>query len=67
MLNAVLGSSLTATGQAKDEISERIGLARGAFARLKSVLWSRREISRKTKGRVYEALILTVLLYGCET
>ncbi len=62
-----LGSSFTATGQAKDEISGRIGLARSAFARLKSALWSRREISLKTKGRIYEALIRTILLYGCET
>ncbi len=46
-----LGSSLTATGQAKDEISGRIGLARSAFTRLKATLWSRREISPKTKGR----------------
>ncbi len=35
--------------------------------RLKSALWSRREISLKTKGRIYEALIRTILLYGCET
>ncbi len=58
---------MTRTGQAKDEISGRIGLARSAFARLKSALWSRREISLKTKGRIYEALIRTILLYGCET
>ncbi len=37
-----LGSSFTATGQAKDEISGRVGLARSAFARPKSALWSRR-------------------------
>ncbi len=62
-----LASSFTATGQAKDEISVRIGLARSAFTRLKSTLWSRREISFKTKGRIYEALVRTVFLYGCET
>ncbi len=42
-------------------------LARRAFARLKSALWSRREISLKTKGRICKALIRTILLYGCET
>ncbi len=36
-----LGSSFTVTGQAKDEISGRIGLPRSAFARLKPALWSR--------------------------
>ncbi len=62
-----LGSSFTATGQAEDEFSGRIGRARSAFTRLKATLWSRREISLKTKGRSYEALVRTILLYGCET
>ncbi len=46
-----LGSSFTATDQAKDKISGRIILARSAFTCLKSALWSGREISLKTKGR----------------
>ncbi len=33
--------------------------------RMESALWPRREISLKTKGRIYEALIRTILLYGC--
>ncbi len=61
-----MGSSFTATGQAKDEISGRIGLPRSASARLFFAPWTRREISLKTKGCIYEALIRTVLLYGCE-
>ncbi len=36
-----MGSFFTVTGQAKDEISGRIGLARSAFVRLNSALWSR--------------------------
>ncbi len=39
-----LGSSFTATGQTKDEISGMIGLALSAFTRLKATLWSRRKI-----------------------
>ncbi len=62
-----VGSSFTATGQAKDEISGRIGLARSAFSRLKATLSSRREVSLKTKGRLYDALVRTIHLYGCET
>ncbi len=58
-----LGLSFTATGQEKDEISERVCLARSAFTRLKATLWSRWEISLKTKGRIYEALVRTILLY----
>ncbi len=62
-----LGSSFTATGQAKDKISGLIGRPRSAFARLNSTLWSRREISIKTRVCIYEALIRTISLYGCET
>ncbi len=40
-----LGSSFAATGQAKYEISGRIGLARSAFTRLKSALWSRPKVA----------------------
>ncbi len=38
-----------------------------AFNRLHTALWSRREISRKTKSRVYTAVARAILLYGCET
>ncbi len=56
-----------ATGQTKDEISGRIGLARSALIHLKALLWSRRAISLTIKGRTFEALVWTILLYGCET
>ncbi len=62
-----LGSSFTATGHVKDTISGRIGLARSALTWLKATLWPRREILLKVKGRVYEALVPTILLFGCET
>ncbi len=61
-----MGSSFTATGQAKDEISGRTALARSALTRLKATLLSRREISLKMKGRIYEALVGTTFLYSCE-
>ncbi len=60
-----LGSSFTATGQAKDKISGRIGLVRNAYTRLKAIMWSKRETLLKTKGRIYGALVRTILLYGC--
>ena len=62
-----LGSIFGATGQSVWEVNNRINLARVAFNRLKSCLWVRREISLKTKGRIYQALIRSILLYGCET
>jgi hypothetical protein len=50
----------------KDEITSRIGKARLAFANLQH-LWRRRDISLSVKGRVYNAAVRPVLLYGSET
>ncbi len=62
-----LGSMFVANGQGTEEIMSRINLARSAFYRLQSCLWSRREISLRTKGRVYQAVVRSILLYGSET
>ncbi len=62
-----LGSMFVPNGQGTEEIRSRINLARSAFSRIQSCLWSRREISLRTKGRVYQAVVRLVLLYGCET
>ncbi len=61
-----LGSMFVANGQGTDEIRSRINFARSAFSRLQSCLWSRREISLSTKGRVYQVVVRSILLYGCE-
>ncbi len=62
-----LGSMFVANGQDTEEIKSRINLDRSAFSRLQSCLWSRREMSLRTKGRVYQAEVRSILLYGCET
>ena len=55
------------SGQGAAEVDRRIGAARSAFVRLKRSLWGRREISTATKGRIYQAMVQMILLYGCET
>ncbi len=40
---------------------------RSTFSLLQSCLWSRREISLRTKDRVFQAAARSILLYGCET
>ncbi len=62
-----LCSMLVANGQGTGEIRSRINLARSAFSRLQSCLWSRREISLRTKVRVYQPVVRSNLLHGCET
>ena len=48
-------------------MERRIGAARSAFVRLKRSLWGRREISTAAKGCIYQAIVWTILLYGCKT
>ncbi len=62
-----LGSRFVANGQGTEEIRSTINLARPAFSRLQSCPWSRREISLRTKDRVYQAEVRSILLYSCET
>ena len=55
------------SGQGAAEVERRIGAARSAFVRLKRSLWGRREISTATKGHIYQAIVRTILISGCET
>ncbi len=42
-------------------------IVRSAFSRLQSCLWSPREPLLCTKGRIYQTVMRSILLYGCET
>jgi hypothetical protein len=61
-----LGSIISAGGDITSEVSSRISKARMAFAGLRH-LWRRRDLSLRLKGRVYNASVRAVLLYGCES
>ena len=50
-----------------DEVLCRISRASQAFGRLNTRVWHERGISIMTKLRVYRAVVLPSLLYGCET
>ena len=62
-----LGSTLSRTASLDDEIAARLSKASSAFGRLRSSTWDRRGISTSTKIKVYNAVVLPSLLYGCET
>ena len=62
-----LGSVIHSDGGSAHEVSRRIGLAHGVMGSLNSSIWRCRYLSRRTKIRVFGALVLPVLLYGCET
>ena len=61
-----LGSCLSKGGSIGSEINARINKARIAFANLLH-LWRRNDVSLPVKGRVCNAAVRSVLLYGYET
>ena len=61
-----LGSIVTATGGTEEDVETRMRKAQQVFALLKKV-WRARTIALKTKLRIFNACVMSVLLYGCET
>ena len=61
-----LGSMLTVDGGTDEDIKTRIGKAQGTFTTLKT-LWNSRVISTKTKLKIFNSNVKSVLLYGAES
>ena len=61
-----LGCTNTTDGGADEDVDCRINKARAAFGRMYAV-WSSSQISRRTKLRIFNACVKSVLLYGSET
>ncbi|KAI8489175.1 hypothetical protein Bbelb_331600 [Branchiostoma belcheri] len=59
-----LGSVVPGT---TSDIKRRIALAASAFGRLRKTVWNRRDISKNLKVRLFQALILPIATYACET
>ncbi|KAL8602564.1 hypothetical protein ACOMHN_065816 [Nucella lapillus] len=49
------------------EISNRIAKASASYGRLHTRVWNEMGLKLETKRRVYRAVVLTALLYGCES
>ena len=62
-----LGSTLSRAVNIDAEINNRVAKASAAFGRLRENVWERRGLSLTTKLKVYRAVVLTTLLYACET
>ena len=62
-----LGSSLSFTGDLTIEIQRRINLASSAFGRLSKRVLGNQNLTIHTKIAVYDAVVITTILYGCET
>ena len=61
-----LGGLLTTDGQSAPELSRRLGEARASFYSLAAV-WKHANITRKRKQRIFEACVVSKLLYGLES
>ena len=62
-----LGSTLSRSVNIDEEVSYRIARASAAFGRLRDTVWERRGLTKETKLKVYQAVVLPSLLYACET
>jgi exonuclease III len=61
-----LGSYISAKGDPTREVNVRTGRSMAVFKSLRRVLWKRRQISLAVKMRLFDALVMPVLLYGLE-
>ena len=62
-----LGSTLSREANIDVEVNNILSKANSAFGRLRKKEWDRRRISQDTNLKVYMAVVLTVLLYACES
>jgi hypothetical protein len=61
-----LGSVIAKDGSCDKDIKTRLGKANSIFGRLNNI-WRNKRLNYKIKIRLYEALVMTTLLYGAET
>jgi hypothetical protein len=61
-----LGGTISRDGSVEQDIKRRIGLASGVMRNLTRV-WRAKELGIGTKKKIYEVLVLSVLLYNAET
>src|SRR6218665_3163225 len=61
-----LGGNISTQEGSDKDVERRIALARGIWQALGKV-WNSKELSKATKTRMYEVLVLSALLYNAET
>ena len=61
-----LGVMISGDGRMEEEIRSRIGKAARVIEVLNEPVWKWKELSRRTKLRVYNAIVVPTLVYGSE-
>ena len=62
-----LGSTVTSSNSLDNEINIRIGKAATTFGKLTKRAWDNKMLNIRTKVKIYQACVLSSLLYGSET
>ena len=62
-----LGAILSADGTCEEEIEHRVGAAARVIGAMQKEVLERKELKKATKMRVYNAIVLSTMLYGNET
>ena len=62
-----LGSTVSSSVNLDSELNSRIGKAARTMAMLNSRVWNDSKLTENTKPRVYQACVLSSLLYSSET
>ena len=62
-----LGSIISSSCDLERELNNRLCKASAAFGQLKDRVYLNRNLKLATKIRVYHAIVVSILLYGCET
>ena len=62
-----LGSTISSNLSLDVEINARIGKAATVMARLNKRVWQNISLTMKTRPKVYQACVTSILLCGCET
>jgi len=60
-----LGSIITSTCDLTAEIQHRVNLESASFERLSKRVFTKRDLSTRTKMAVYNAICVSTLLYAC--
>ena len=57
---------ISGDGRMEEEIRSRVGKAARVIGVLNELVWKQKQLSRKTKMKVYNAIVVPTLVYGSE-
>ena len=62
-----LGVKFSSEGRMDGELDRRIGSAMSAFGALRENVFGTKKLSRRAKMEVYNAMVVSMVPYGCES